>query len=378
MSSRLLLLATLLSVLTLSAGAEEGGPEFRGYYKNLLAVSRTPAPEGQPFTLDLNRLRLELRDRPWVHFDYELQYDHEVLLGSVLRTAAFARQKLQPSATYFDLDSSYADDANVHARHRLHRAYGRVHAGDTSLSLGRQRIAWGSGRIWNPIDLLNPYDPTQLERGERTGVDAVLLEQAITALGSASAVYVPEHGAADSWAIRGRSNRAGTDFAAVAGRIGGNDIMGGEFAGRIGNAGVYGEGLWLVPEDGSGRLRAVLGAEYAFVNTLLLGAEVFWNGSGAGHARDYDHAAVRGGSSPFLARRYLGLRAAYELTPLLRLDGVAVANLDDGSVFAAPMAVYALTAEVDLGAGGQLCGGAPSSEYGARHNLGFISLQWFF
>ena len=41
------------------------------------------------------------------------------------------------------------------------------------LVVGRQVLSWGTGRFWNPTDLLSPFAPTDVDREVRHGVDAI-------------------------------------------------------------------------------------------------------------------------------------------------------------------------------------------------------------
>ncbi|MFX8565689.1 hypothetical protein ABTL91_18930, partial [Acinetobacter baumannii] len=79
-----------------------------------------------------------------------------------------------------------------------------------ALRAGRQRIAWGTGKIWNPTDVVNPYQPTSIERDERRGVDALYAREGLGALGQAELVWAGE----DRWVdhqllARGRADLGG-------------------------------------------------------------------------------------------------------------------------------------------------------------------------
>jgi hypothetical protein len=82
-----------LALLPRAAGAQD--LKFSGYYKNLVVNSETVAPAGQRYTLDLNRVRLELKGKLSENAALDPQYDNEMLLGNYLYTAQFAAQKDQ-------------------------------------------------------------------------------------------------------------------------------------------------------------------------------------------------------------------------------------------------------------------------------------------
>uniref|UniRef100_UPI00321626C1 kelch repeat-containing protein n=1 Tax=uncultured Arthrobacter sp. TaxID=114050 RepID=UPI00321626C1 len=231
-----LIAAALFFFIAPRAFADDEAVMFKGYYKNLLTRARTAFPQAESYTLDLNRLRLEVRGRPADWLVYEVQYDNEALLGSYLDTAQFAQLKAARPATYWDLEKNYVDRQSLLLRHRMHRGFVSLDMTVIDATLGRQRIAWGSGRMWNPTDLFNPYNPAQLERDERTGVDAVLVEKSFSALSRLSVAYAPQRNAPASRAVRYRSNFAKTDMAWMVGEFRDSRIAGFEFAGRAGDA----------------------------------------------------------------------------------------------------------------------------------------------
>jgi len=361
------------------AEEEPAAFSFKGYYKNLLVDARTVTPEVEGYTLDLNRLRLELRGRPVEWFGYEVQYDHEAWLGSYLDTAHFAQTRATKPATAWDLEDAYLDRGSVYARHRLYRAFASVTTGATDVKLGRQRIAWGSGRLWNPTDILNPYSPVQLEREERPGVDALLLEHNLGALSRLGLVYAFPAGASGAaTAINYRRNVAGTDVTLLAGDFRGDRVVGFDLASRLGDAGLYAEAAHTRPASGAEYTRATFGAEYAFQNTLTVGAEYYYNGQGTRDRARYDFASLFAGKTLNVARRYLGAHLKYEFTPLLRSENYLIANLDDGSRFFAPSLVYSITANWDWAAGMQSFAGGADAEYGRFHDVYYTYVQWFF
>lgn len=378
MCDKRLIVTLMLLVMAVRTLADNEVIEFKGYYKNLLSQSHTAFPQAENYTLDVNRLRLEVRGRPVDSVSFEIQYDNEALLGSYLDTEQFAQLKSARPKTYWDLEGDYLDRPSLFMRHRLHRGFVSLNTAAVDAYVGRQRIAWGSGRMWNPTDLFNPYNPAQLEREERTGVDAVLLEKSFSALSRLSFAYAPQRNASASRALRYRTNFASTDIALVAGEFRDARVIGFELAGRISAAGVYGEAAHTRPNAGDTFTRVILGAEYAFANTLTLGAEYYWNGAGTTQRSRYDFARLFAGEIQNVAKRYVGAHLRYDLTPLLRSDNHLILNLDDTSRFFAPSLVYSLANNWDVAVGVQSFSGAADSEYGRFHNVYYAYLQRFF
>jgi len=367
-----------LSILS-STGVRAEELKFSGYYKNLLVGSETVSPAGQRYSLDLNRLRLELKGKLSERVALDLQYDNEVLLGNYLRTGQFAAQKDQRPDQYWNLDRNYGEGGSWYGRHRLYRGNVTLSSGDTDLRLGRLRIAWGTGRFWSPVDLLNPLNPTALEREERPGVDAVLAEHKLGPLSRISAVYAPRQESGESSAaLNWHSNAAGVDYSLIAGRFRTERVIGGDVATQLGGAGLRAELTHNERDGGPAYRRAVFAADYAFPNTLTLSGELYYNGAGAADRAFYDFASLFAGRIQNVGRRYFGGYLGYEITPLIKSANYLVVNLADRSRFFSPALIFSLQANLDLSVGVQFFGGSPGSEYARLNDLYYAQLQWFF
>jgi len=355
-----------------------GGVVFSGHYKNMAVVSTTAVDPPERYTLDMNRLRLEWKGQLRPHLGIEVQYDNEVLAGNYVRTREFQLLARQPLLTYWDLQSDHARRGEVVARHRLRRGAVTLSEGATDIRLGRQRVAWGTGRFWSPMDLLNPVSPTALEPGEREGVDAILVEHKRSAVSRVSFIYAPVRGGGDNVLGQWHGNAAEIDYSVTAGRVREGTVLGVDLAGQWRGAGLRAE--WSLTRQSAGGmpLRMLLGWDYAFANTLTLSAELYYDGSGASDPAHYDIAALLAGRRQSLGKRYAGLYGRYEITPLLKWENWLARNLDDRSWYFSPRLTYSLRENIDLAIGAQLHGGGPSSEFGRRKNLWFAYAQWFF
>ena len=65
----------------------------------------------------------------------------------------------------------------------------RYRVASTSLTIGRQAVTWGSGFVFNPLDLFSPYAPTTVDREYKTGADLLQLEKLFDA-GELQALYI--------------------------------------------------------------------------------------------------------------------------------------------------------------------------------------------
>ena len=65
-----------------------------------------------------------------------------------------------------------------------HRSWGRFdrlaaqyRRGSWAVTLGRQAVSWGSGLVFQPMDLFNPFAPTTVDRDYKAGDDLLLVER---------------------------------------------------------------------------------------------------------------------------------------------------------------------------------------------------------
>lgn len=370
-------LIMLVAALFVGAPAQAEGLGLTGSAKSLFVRSRTV--NGEAYGLSLNRLRVEAKGDVAPGFALDLQYDNELLFGSYLDTAEFQAIKGIAPPQYWRADANYLDRGDAYGRHRLYRAAVTATAGNVDVRVGRQRIAWGTGRFWSPLDILNPINPLALERDERVGLDAVLVEAKLGPLSRASLVYAPapDRGPA-SRALQWHGNAAGADVSLVVGRLLGLEVIGMDLAGQIGAAGIRGEVARLRPPSGAMFNRLVVGIDYAFTNGLTLSAEGYYNGAGARDPSAYDRANLRAGRVSSLATRYVGLIASYEVTPLLKWVTYAVFNADDRSRVVDSRLVWSVRPDLDLTVGAQGFRGGRSSEFGVTPAAWQGQAQWFF
>lgn len=352
---------------------------FSGRLRSLLVQSTAPDPDRRPYTLDGNRLRLEWKGRLARHLAMEVQYDHEVAVGSRVGIASLRQVAQQPVRTWWDLENSYAQGPHHLAQHRLHRGNLTWSSGATDVRAGRQRVAWGTGRFWSPLDLLNPPSATALEPGERQGVDALLVEHRPTSQAALSLVHAPVRGARnDNTLLRWRDNRAGVDYALTGGHSAEGRLVGMDLAGQWGGAGWRAEVTWTQPRSGGAYKRLLVGWDYAFANTLTLSAELFHDGSGQATAARYDVPTLLAGTRQTLGRRYLGLYSSYDLSPLLKWMNWLAINLNDRSSYFSPRLTWSARPDLDLSLGLQAFAGRPGTEFRLRTDLVFVQAQWYF
>jgi len=378
-------LALLALVTTLCAQQTPSGwrHEFGGYYKALFTASRTVISRDRYGDL-LNRLRLSYDASYHEWFQAHVGYDNEFHFGNLIQQPEFGLVRRRQDANWLDLQSIVADREHAYWDTSLYRGYVTVGRKGLSLTVGRQRIAWGTARFWSPADAFNPLNPLQIETQERQGVDGAYLAYEMPSGLTWSTAYLPQNTFHRSTlATRLSGNVAGYDLAAFAGRFERDWMGGGSFAGQWGGAGIRGEATYrwrdpASPENNAFRLAA--GADYAFANTLYLVGEYFYNQGQPVAGPGFDPASLFLFTSEIFTRNrhFLSAGATYDITPLFRVEGYVIADLAGPSALWMPQARYNLTPNTDLTFGAQLFTSRPGGEFEPPSNLMFAQFWLHF
>ncbi|OIO06822.1 MAG: hypothetical protein AUJ52_11470 [Elusimicrobia bacterium CG1_02_63_36] len=379
--------ALLLALLLLPAAANAAEFSASGQFKNLYETGRSSLNR-KPYRKNTTRARVEL-EASQGPVRARVDYDHELFTGSYLRSLEYRKFGLAEPPGHFDLEQNISSGTDGLYRHRLYRGWIEARGAGMRLRFGRQRIAWGTGKLWNPVDVLNPYQPTSLEREERRGVDSLHASRALGALGQIEAAYT----LADRWKesdflARVRGNFDKTDLSLIGGHVAastGSWMAGGAWSSDLEGGNFHGEWSIVDLKIADMFFRGMAGYEYTFsadpfwapLKDVWVVAEYLYNGKGRGDFSRYDFAQLATGREVSVARHYLGTGITKEFHPLVKGELYALFNADDGSQFFAPSVSYNPVGELHLSAGWQRFGGGRNSEFGRRGNIGFVQGQWF-
>lgn len=369
----------VLALLFLLIANHAQAIELSGVYTNLLFQHKDS--RNQDVTTDLNRLRLTVDggEGTWL---WKLSYDHELLYGGAVRDPTFALRREVPDPTWLDLSANIAHTSSVDWRHDLYRGWLEYKKNDWDVVVGRQRIAWGSGRIWNPTDRFNPVQPTALELDQKLGVDAAYITHAYSDFGSVQLVAAPgqaNRSVHRKWALRWQDTMGQTDMGLWLGEVGEERIVAIDVTGNMGDAaarlewqqswrGLQGDfGQFVVGLDGTW-------ANQLFSEGLYLAVEYFYNGLPNVNKTRFIASDMLQSSS----RQLLGMLAGYDLTPLWRAELVWLVDLEKTSMFIAPSVRWSVSDNIDATAFTQLPMGVAGAAFSDLNNLFAINLEYYF
>jgi hypothetical protein len=287
-----------------------------------------------------------------------------------------------PPPTMFDLTGTFENHGQLIASQTIDRLAVTYSTPQWVVRLGRQAITWGSGLVFRPMDLFDPFSPSATDTEYKPGVD-MLYVQRLFADGSDLQLIVaprPEHFGGDptldesSAALHYHTTLLDHPVTLLLARDHG------DWVGGVGVNGALGGSTWnveLIPtfeRQGATRVSGLANISNAITlgghNATVFG-EYFHNGFGVAGGPfdltdlppDLTDRLARG--QLFDTRRdYLAAGLTFEATPLLTTTGTAIVDLDDGSVFLLAAATYSISDDVSLIAGAEAPIGRRGTEFG--------------
>ncbi|HMQ49720.1 MAG TPA: hypothetical protein PKA00_19840 [Saprospiraceae bacterium] len=262
---------------------------------------------------------------------------------------------------YLDLSLIVWDNSGWVAHTMLDRLYLEYSYDQWEIRLGRQRINWGINTIWNPNDIFNAYNFTDFDYEERPGSDALRVKYftgfaSSLELAIAACDHIREARMAALW----KFNWKNYDFQVLTGLASSDWVIGGGWAGNLGNAGFKGEAAYFIPfidpDQRKEAFAATFGIDYSFSNTLYLQGGYLYNslGSVSGDITGlFNFELSARNLYPF--RHAVLLQSALPFSPLLSGSLVAIYSpIDSKALFINPSLSYSIRENWDLDLVGQL------------------------
>jgi len=417
-------LAVLALALFLALGRAAAGEKFTvgGYLKSFFMVFRFPEPEDSGTAprqallgISSTRLRLKLSFSPSDRLSFQAAYDISPRIQDPLffRSSPFG-YALDPggyrAADFRNPLFPGRDDpvGSFGLYHNLDRLSVTVRSGIGDLIIGRQPMAWGSGRVVSPTDVIAPFSFNELDKEERYGVDGVRLRVPLGTLSELDIGYVfgkKFKFSQSAFFLKSRFSILKTDLTFIFLGFRRDLLLGIDLARSVGGAGVWLEGAFVVP-DAFDRSRPQGNKDYVRLSAGLDGSlsgqtyaflEYHFNSAGAAQPESYTNLlsqpAYTRGSAYLLGKHYLFAGLNYQLTPLVPLTGMAVYNASDGSWSLSPQAEYNISENIYLAGGAYFgIGKRPAaslfagpavrpelaSEFGSYPDFAYLSFRFYF
>lgn len=282
-----------------------------------------------------------------------------------------------------DLTKAISEDEGYIWYHRLDRLSLTLQPAWGTVSVGRQALTWGNGLIFNPMDLFNPFQPTDIIRDYKVGDDMAVVRAPLKNFGDAQMVYVARRNPASGDVESAQSALAGklhfavgnTEFDTMVAQNYGDTVIGLGSRGYLKDAAWRMDATYTFLDDAirrSGYLALVANMDYSWV---WLGknfhglVEFYFNGLGDNTYPEalYDpdiFTRLSRGEFFVLGRTYVSAEIQIELHPLVNLYLTAINNTADPSGVLQPRTAWDVTENTRITAGANISYGRTGSEYG--------------
>jgi hypothetical protein len=379
----------------------------------------------------LVRVRMRLDLQLSGSLSARVEYDNELVMGKLdtLELRGFDPSEVEPLLPFQEdiWNFELGGDSRGFWHHALYRGWLNWETEQFQVILGRQRIPWGVGRLWNPIDRFNPIAPLAIEQDESPGIDSVVATWFASEAAALDAVYAPgDDGDDPSYALRLHGLVADTDYSLMAGVFDDANTIGATMERNLGGMALHVEAAYANPDArywpvGRSRPRdlpsfwqAVVSLDvnidvgkgiYALVEHLYNGNALGLGRGRAGSLLSLYEATTTppvqmppalqgifpgpyvqsirsdrfGGSRVVtLARHQTGAMLGYDLTPTLRGDLLVIYDWNGHSSAIAPQLRYTPRGDLEVTLGVQVFTGRRASQYGQAEDLAFLTIDYFF
>jgi hypothetical protein len=351
-------------------------------------VDHDPYTDGQVELRLNNRLDLGRRWTFTTHYEWvglagDTRESASALSDAGLPPGLLPGTRVTDAHRLFDLTGILNDEERQLLYHRLDRLHLTYAPDWGSVRVGRQALTWGDGRIFNPMDLFNPFAPTAVQRDYKTGEDMAHLQMPLSA-GDLQMLYLPRR-EPDSGALREDQTSYAIKLHRPVGALE-VDLMGARHYEDgvlgIGGSGYLGDALWRINatythvadgDAGDDFLQLMANLDYAWVwagKNVYGVVEGYYNQLGS--SGDYESAVndevlverLSRGEMFTLGRYYLAGQLQVEVHPLAQVYTTAIVNFADPSGLLQPQLLWDMAENWQLIFGGQWYWGRQGTEFG--------------
>ena len=254
---------------------------MKGYLTEMPSVLYNNATE-DVWMDNLVHNRLNFSWMPHENIDVALELRNRYMWGETIKAFPGYDKLIDHDAGWVDMSYNLSSGEDYVLNTFVDRFSFQYSKGKFQARVGRQRINWGMGMVWNPNDIFNSYSYFDFDYVERPGVDGVRLQYYTGYSSALEFAYKIDYLDRISSAVKYQFNKWGYDYQFLAAYYNDEDwVLGAGWSGDIKGAGFYGEVSYFYPKDENGypqkALVGTLGANYTFKNSLMLQSEILYS-----------------------------------------------------------------------------------------------------
>lgn len=372
--------------------------EFGGYAKYLFGTSKFPQLMERTYD---HILHSRLNTKYFFDDSFSLtgEFRFRSFFGNSVENIPNYSSLIKTKQPLLDMDLMLWNTNKSIGYAEVDRLYLDYNANQFQVTLGRQRIAWGTSWVWNPTDLFNPLSILDFDYEEYPGTDAFRIQYYTGAVCKIEFALAPTREKDKLTAAALLSHNAfDYDFNFLAGVKNNRWIAGISWAGDIADAGFRGEitfqqkpkklieyenlystyNLLPLSYKNQAQISFVLSGDYTFPNSFYIHTEILYNTIGT---KDYaglyiQESAELGLLSP---SRFLFFQEfSYNISPLSRISIFGILNPDDNSFVIVPSVSYSVITNLDLYVVSLIFEGNNLTQYGNYGNSVYTRIKYSF
>ncbi|RMA78744.1 hypothetical protein [Umboniibacter marinipuniceus] len=286
------------------------------------------------------------------------------------------------ASNWWQLSWEISSSDNQQSYHRFDRINIGYQWDKLSLNFGRQAVTWGNGTFFNPMDVLNPFDPLAIDSEYKSGADMLYGQYLFESGSDLQGLMVVRRNKAGevasdqfSQALHYHQFVENAELSILIAHHYDDRILGLGWSSSLGDA-VWQSDVTFTQTTNDDFWNLVSGLSYSWYafNSNFSGAiEYFFSGVGLpGDRYQVDDIAsnealakrLDRGELFTLGRNYLGANVTMEVHPLLNVSTNAVTNLRDHSMMLQLMGLYDAAESMRITGVVGLPIGAEGTEYG--------------
>jgi hypothetical protein len=380
----------------LQTPAQNSSFDYNGYAKYLFSSSKVPEINDRLYD-HLLHLRLNTKYYATQSLTAAMELRFRTFYGESAYKIPNYRELIQTTRDFVELDFFLWETKYSIGYLEVDRLYLDFVKNDFEVTVGRQRIAWGSCWVWNPTDLFNPLEVLNFDYEERPATDAVRVQYYTGPVTKLEVSYKPAKDPADQILAGLLSlNKWDYDFNLIAGMKYKRWLAGFSWAGDIYSAGFRGELLVSQKPDSTDTfiyypqlsqpislsdntmISFALSGDYTFPNSFYIHTEVLYNNTGVTE-NTFLYQPLAGNLGLLTAARWsIYQEISYDITPLLRGSIFGIYNPNDKSYVIVPSLSYSVITNLDLYLISFFFEGNPLTEYGEYGTTYYLRLKYSF
>ena len=390
------LLLLIIIIPFLQTKAQSSSFDYNGYAKYLFSSTKIPEINDRLYD-HLLHLRLNTRYYATQNLTAGLELRFRTFFGESAYKIPNYRQLIQITHDFVDLDFYLWDTKYSIGYLEVDRLFLDFVKDDFQVTVGRQRISWGTCWVWNPTDLFNPLEVLDFDYEERPATDAIRVQYYTGPVTKIEVSYKPANNPYDQILAGLFSlNKWDYDFNFIGGLKYKRWLAGFSWAGDIYGAGFRGEVLFSQSPDSTASSFSyqqypqlnvssdkpisslALSGDYTFPNTFYIHTELLYNNIGVtANTLLYQPEASSLGLLT-AARWSIYQEFAYDITALLRGTLFGIYNPNDKSYVIVPSLSYSLITNLDLYLVAFFFEGEPLTEYGDYGTTVYARIKFSF